>query len=59
MAPTSGRHGKITAKAASTITRLRLKQHLADVLAILNEMMGRRGFVKAENPSDPWLDHAI
>ena len=38
---------------------LRLKQHLADVLAVLNEMMSRRGFVKAENPSDPRLDHAI
>ena len=40
-------------------TPLRLQQHLADVLAVLNEMMGRRGFVELEDPRDLRLDRAI
>jgi hypothetical protein len=38
---------------------LRFEQHLADILAVLKEMMGRRGFVELENPSDLRLDRAL
>jgi hypothetical protein len=39
--------------------RSRLKQHLPDILAVLNEMMGRGSFVEVEDPGDLRLDHPL
>ena len=38
---------------------LRRQQHLADVLAVLDEMMGRGGFVECEDASDLRFDRAL
>jgi hypothetical protein len=38
---------------------LRRQQHLPDVFAVLNRMMGRGGFVEWEDPSDLGLDRAL
>jgi hypothetical protein len=44
---------------ASLGARLRRQQHLPDVFAVLNRMMGRGGFVEWEDPSDLGLDRAL
>jgi len=38
---------------------LRLKQHLPGILAVLNEVVRRRGFVELEDASDLRRDHSI
>ena len=43
-------------EGAVQVLALRLKQHLADVLAVLNEMMRRGSFVELEDPGDLRFD---